>query len=188
MLAFALLAGSTQVSTVWAKLGQTPQTSQAPPAQATQTGQPPVTAARGGRGGDATRPPQGGRSGFNVRPDSTPWWKDEAIKKEIVLRDDQVRRLDGLYDKRAKDIAPLNEELQKQRVELDRMMVDRSVTPAAIELQVAKMEVPRAKMNESYFVMIHRMYLILDPEQNKKLEAIFARQREGGRGRSGGGN
>jgi len=184
------LAGSTQVSTVWAKLGQTPQASQAPPPQAspTQTA-PPATAGRGGRGGDANRPPQGGRSGFNVRPDSTPWWKDEAIKKEIVLRDDQVRRLDGLYDKRAKDIAPLNEELQKQRAELDRMMVDRTVTPAAIELQVAKMEVPRGKMNESYFVMIHRMYLILDPEQNKKLEAIFARQREGaGRGRSGGGN
>lgn len=114
--------------------------------------------------------------GVRTPSDRTPWWRDAAIKKEIGLRDDQVRRIESLYAKRARDLDPLNKEFEKQRAELDRLMSDRAIGAAAIELQVARMEVPRARINESYFGMLYRMYLVLDPEQSKKLVAIFERQ------------
>jgi Spy/CpxP family protein refolding chaperone len=117
-----------------------------------------------------------------ARPDRVLWWQDEAIKKEIGLREDQVKRIDALYAKRARDLEPLELEFEKQRTELNRLMGDRAAGPAAIELQVARMEVPRAKMNESYFSMLYRMYLVLDVEQYKKLQLIFERQRDRGRG------
>jgi Spy/CpxP family protein refolding chaperone len=93
-----------------------------------------------------------------------------------------VKRIDALYAKRARDLEPLEVEFEKQRTELNRLMGDRAAGPAAIELQVARMEVPRAKMNESYFSMLYRMYLVLDVEQYKKLQLIFERQRDRGRG------
>lgn len=127
-----------------------------------------------------------GAPGSAIRQGRALWWQDDAIKKEIGLREDQVKRIDALYAKRARDLEPLNTEFAKQRAELNRLMSDRSVGTAAIELQVARMEVPRVKINESYFAMLYRMYLVLDPDQNKKLQAVFDRQRDRGRDATGG--
>jgi hypothetical protein len=137
--------------------------------------------------GDAGRqsgPPNG--PGTGARPDRTPWWKDEAIRKEIGLREDQAKRIDDLFAQRAKDIEPLQREYDKQKAQLDLLTSDRTTDMRtalrAIELQVALMEVPRVKMNESLNVMFYRMHRVLDPEQDKKLQAVFARHN--GRGGS----
>jgi Spy/CpxP family protein refolding chaperone len=169
---------------------------QKPPQTTVPTAPPKTTAApsqrAGGQGANqgaatqASQPGQGrsGVIGPNVpgQRGGPPWWQDEAIKKELALTAEQVRRLDGHFDRRAKELEPLNAELDKQRAELNRLMSDRSAGTAAIALQVARMEVPRAKINESFYVMMYRMSLVLDPDQNKKLQAIFDRNRDRGRG------
>ena len=144
---------------------------QKPPASATAS----VPQRSGGQGANQ------GSTGASSPGRGGPWWRDESIKKELVLTADQTRRLDSLFERRAKDLEPLNDELDKQRAELNRLMSDRNAGAAAIALQVARLEVPRAKMNESFYVMMYRMSLVLDPEQNKKLQAIFDRTRDRGR-------
>jgi Spy/CpxP family protein refolding chaperone len=135
----------------------------------------------------ANRPPGSGGKGQSElsAPGRAggPWWRDEAIKSALGLSEGQIRRLDSLFERRAKELEPLNEELNKQRMELNRLMIDRNSGVAAIALQVARMEVPRAKINESFYVMMYRMSLVLDPAQDKKLQAVFAASR--GRGRGG---
>jgi Spy/CpxP family protein refolding chaperone len=194
-LALALLAGGGLLGAQAQKPVAPPQ----PPGQGTASGQtttPPATSTQAGRGRGAAgqtpapqvpgAPSRGGQGPGPGRPDTNgpraPWWKDEAIKKEIGLREDQARRIDQIYESRAKAIAPWNDEILKQRELLNALMLDRTVTSTAIELQVDRMELPRMKVNESYFVMLHRMYMQLDPEQNKKLQAIFDRSRDHGRG------
>ena len=142
----------------------------ATPASQAQEGRPQSSGRRGQSGLSA--PGQGGG----------PWWRDESIKSTLGLSSEQVRRLDSLFERRAKELEPLNEELNKQRLELNRLMSNRKSGVAAIALQVARMEVPRAKINESFYVMMYRMSLVLDPEQDKKLQAVFAANRGRGRG------
>jgi Spy/CpxP family protein refolding chaperone len=192
-LTLAMFAGGVLLGAPDPKAAASPQT----PAQGTAQGQttaPPGTATQGARGRGTPGQTPAGQSpaapsrGGQVpgRPDSNgprpPWWKDEAIKKEIGLRENQALNIDRLYDNRARDIAPWNDEIMKQREQLNVLMLDRTATRTAIELQVDRMEVPRMKVNESYFVMLHRMYMQLDPDQNKKLQAIFDRNRDHGRG------
>jgi Spy/CpxP family protein refolding chaperone len=126
---------------------------------------------RGGRGGDS----------------EYKFWRDPAAIKEIGLAADQGARIDRIYEGRARQIAPFADELVKQRAELDRLIRERTVDPSAVELQASKVTALFAKMQESRFVMLYRMYLVLTPDQYKKLQALFDRQRAGehGRGRSG---
>jgi Spy/CpxP family protein refolding chaperone len=175
------------------EIGAVTQTSSTPPAQtgassAKPSSQTPPTAppsTAGTRGNTPGQPGQGrGRIGTSVpgQRDGPTWWHDETVKKELALTADQIRRLDIIYERRAKDLDPLREELNKQVAELSRLMSNRNAGTAAIALQVAHLEVPRAKINESFYVMMYRMSLVLDVEQNKKLQAIFDRNRERGRG------
>ncbi|MGH7485804.1 MAG: hypothetical protein ACREMY_09415 [bacterium] len=165
-------------------VSQTPQKPTPPASTGVQAPTAPPRA--GGQGANQGGDPGRGQSrvGTSIpgQRGGSPWWKDDAIKKELALREDQVRRLDNLFETRAKNSELMNDELDKQRAELDRLMSDRTAGPAAIALQVARLEVPRAKLNESFYVMIYRMSLVLDPEQNKKLQAIFDRNRDHGRG------
>jgi len=165
-----------------------------PATPATPQTAPPRTGGQGAnQGAPATSGPQGpGGRGPQIGPrlpggarNSPPWWQDEAVRKELALTAEQIKQLDSIYERRAKDLEPLTAELDKQVAELNRLMSDREVGVAAISLQVARLEVPRAKINESFYVMMYRMSRVLNPEQNKKLQAIFDRNRDRDRGRGG---
>lgn len=116
------------------------------------------------------------------------FWKDAAVVKEIGLLADQGARIDRIYEQRGRQIAPFADELVKQRAELDRLIRERTVDPSSVELQASKVTALFAKMQESRFVMLYRIYMVLTPDQYKKLQAISDRQRangEHGRGRGG---
>src|SRR5262245_43766226 len=82
----------------------------------------------GGQGANQGAPAGPGRGG----PRS--WWRDEAIRKEVGLREDQVKQLEKLYEDRSKSAQTqlLTEEMEKQSAELDRLMNDRNAGTAAI--------------------------------------------------------
>ena len=54
---------------------------------------------------------------------------------------------------------------------------------SAVELQASKSWALFSKIQESRTVMLYRAYMILTPDQYKKLQAIFERQREADHGR-----
>lgn len=158
------------------KAGQT--SSGAPQGQTAARGQ---TDGQGRPGGGPSQGPGGPRSGFT-------WWKDPAVVKEIGLSADQTAKIERIYDQRNKKIAAYVEEFDKQRAELDRMMHERTVTPTAIELQASKLMPSQNKIDESRWVMLYQIYMVLSADQNKKLQAIRDRNDQG-RGRGGrGGN
>jgi Spy/CpxP family protein refolding chaperone len=160
--------------------------SQSGTVQPSQPGTGPIQPSTGdGRRGFG--PPGDGRGGRGGPDSEYKFWKDPAAIKEIGLAPDQGARIDRIYEGRARQIAPFADELVKQRAELDRLIRERTVDPSAVELQASKVTALFAKMQESRFVMLYRMYMVLTPDQYKKLQALFDRQRAGehGRGRSG---
>jgi Spy/CpxP family protein refolding chaperone len=130
----------------------------------------------GGRGGPGG---PGGPGGFC-------WWHDETVKKEIGLRDDQIRRIDALYEKRAKDMAPFLQELTKEADALQQMTRERVVDDAAFAVQISKWSSLDQRIRDSRLLLNYRAYRVLDAEQYKKLLAYTDKLRaDWNRGRGG---
>jgi Spy/CpxP family protein refolding chaperone len=182
----ALVAGLTAANdSVLPALGQS--SSSTPKPALTQgpgqSGQAPV--GRAGVPGD-------GRQGFGQPPrngpggsDFNPWWKDADVIKEIGLSPDQAAKIDRISAQRSKQIDPFLQEYIQQNAELDRIMRERTVDPSMIELQASKVLALKSKVDESRIVMLYKMNLVLTAEQAKKLQAIWERNHDRGRGRSG---
>jgi phage gp46-like protein len=112
------------------------------------------------------------------------WWKDEQIKTELGLTPWQVRHIDQLYQQRAQELTPIAAEWMKQSEVVDQLIRERTVTAEQLDIEILRLEALRSKLWESRQLMLYRMYLVLNPDQYKKLRTV-ADQRA--RGRRGGG-
>ena len=110
------------------------------------------------------------------------WWADPAVKAEIRLTDDQVKRLKEIFEKREVEIKPLADMLNREGDRLDRMTRERVADEITYSVQVAKVESLYGRLRESRTMMIYRMYRELQPEQYKKLQELMDRRRSDGRG------
>lgn len=110
------------------------------------------------------------------------WWKDDVVKKEMKLTDRQVRDISRIFDARAREMKPVNDEYQKQRAELDKLARERTVETAIFAIQVGRVEALRTELNKSRSVMFYAISRQLSAEQHEKLREIRDRQFSGRRG------
>jgi len=131
-----------------------------------------------------TPAPAGQRSGGPGRSDSGPWewWKDDAVKKELKLTDKQVRDISRIFDARAREMKPVNDEYQKQRAELDKLARERSVETSIFAIKVGSVETLRSELNKSRSVMFYAISRQLSAEQHDKLREVWDRRFSGRRG------
>lgn len=104
-----------------------------------------------------------------------PFWKDPAVIKEVGLTPDQAKRIDTLWHDRWKEMTGRAEELKKQETELKRMIAARAVSADVVALQIDRVEAQRTMLYKSRTLMLYRMALVLTPEQNKGMQAIWDR-------------
>jgi len=130
-----------------------------------------------------------GRTNTNPNPNPSgprpaPWWQDEAVKKELMLSEQQVRKIDQLFQQRERDMKLIAADYEKQDAELDKMRREYAVTPEVLRLQVIRAQLLRNELDISRAVMLYRMSLAMSAGQRAKLQGISERQM--GRGRGGG--
>ena len=147
----------------------TPEGQQKPIPQGTQSTPPlPTTQSRSTPGPDASR--------------DYKWWKDAVAVKEIGLSDQQVARIDKLFDQREKDIEPFVKDLAEQRAKLQQMIEGRVVDIPTLQLQVSRLDSLAARVHETRVIMLYRMLLVMTADQYRKFEAYQKRTRGGYRG------
>lgn len=136
------------------------------------------------------RPNNQGRGGPEQQrnaPREWAWWNDVDIKKEIGLSEPLAKRIDDYYQKRQKALAPLVEQFNAQRDEVNTLVRERKISPELLEAKVLAVEALRSKLAESRTLMLYNFYLMLTPEQYEKLKVArdkhFANV---GNGRGGG--
>lgn len=125
------------------------------------------------------KPTQAARS-ESQRPPSqprVPWWKDAAIIKEISLTPDQSAKIDAVWLKREQDMRGPALELTKQETELKRMLAERKVGVDVVGMQSDRVEAQRTILAKSRTIMLYQFGLVLSPEQNTALRAIWERNR-----------
>jgi Spy/CpxP family protein refolding chaperone len=137
-----------------------------------QTTPPPAAQQPAGRQGGQSGQPQQNQFTF-----SWEWWKDEAVKKEMQLTPEQLRNISNLYDRRVRDMKPMDEAYQKERKELDKMSSERLVEVSVYSIQVSRVEALRTELFKTRTVMLYQIHRMLTPEQIKKLDEIRDRRR-----------
>lgn len=154
---------------------------------ATKPATPSLQGEARGRAEEARRtdgPPLPGTQAWFV---SWEWWKDEGVKKELVLSEDKARKIESIIQRRVSQMKPSKDAFEKELDKLDRMTRERVADEATYSLQVAQLEAIGARLRESRTVMLYAIYRELSVEQNQKLQDIKERRRNQNRnGRSGG--
>ena len=138
--------------------------------------------AQAGRGGNDPRqgPP---RQPFGI---SFEWWNDEAIKKDVGLTEEKVKKINDIYQDRMRQMKPSADEWMKQLDLLDRMTAERMADDATYSIQVNRVESLGMRLRESRTLMLYRMYKQLQPDQYQRLRAALERMFDrNGRGRGG---
>jgi hypothetical protein len=142
----------------------------------------PPRDSRQGQRGEGQR---GGGSRTTLTPALGPswsWWRDDQVKLDLGLTDDQVARIEAIYRERQEALGPFVREWFRQDRATAEMASARTASVEEFNLQVANLEALRAKLNESRTVMLYRMVLELDDEQYSKLQQVRDRRSRGGRG------
>jgi Spy/CpxP family protein refolding chaperone len=137
--------------------------------------------------------PPGARTGVTPPPRPTPggrgpweWWNDDAVKKEIGLRPNQAAEIDRIYQRRLKDMDPVLQAFVQERAVLVKMIADRAVDDAQLDLEINKCDWMRVKLESSRTLMLYRISKVLDGDQYSKLQVIIDRHEAAGRrGREG---
>jgi Spy/CpxP family protein refolding chaperone len=123
-------------------------------------------------------PPKPATSEPQTRPERKPWWQDEAVKKELNLTAEQVKKVDHIYSSAKDELKTYREAHERELKELDKLIAERKVEPWVVRNQIDKREQQRSNYNKLLTMTLYRMHRELTPEQNTKLEAIRERERK----------
>jgi len=117
-----------------------------------------------------------------------PWWNNPAVRKEIGLSAEKAKKIDDMYSQRWKELKPISEEFDQERDKLTTMTRAAVVDLGQYRLQVLRVENLRSELNKSRSILIYQIYKTLQPDQNKKLQDYFDRERQAATDRQGQGS
>lgn len=104
------------------------------------------------------------------------WWHEKRIVAQLALSEDQVTRLDRIYTKYAEKAVPLRREVQALEKGLDQSIRTQKLDVAAFAVEVDRIENKRAELNKMRTVMLYRLRLVLNTEQNNKFQEMVDRR------------
>jgi Spy/CpxP family protein refolding chaperone len=140
----------------------------------------PLCEQQRGTNADQRKPDDSKKPDAN-RPDDPPrwkWWMHPDSRKELRLTDQQVTKIDRIFE----DVIPKQRERWHEIDRLDKsltqMVNENTADVATVSQLVDKLEKLRAEERSARTVMIYRMRLLLNPEQRQKVEVIRARLEE----------
>ena len=104
------------------------------------------------------------------------WWHDKRIVAELTLTSDQVARLEKVFAKYRENAVPLRKEVEDLENALDETIRGQKLDVAAFAQEVDRIENRRAELNKMRAVMLYRLRLVLNADQNKKFQAMLDRR------------
>lgn len=100
-----------------------------------------------------------------------PWWKTEAVQKDLGLTPDQSSRIESIFQTAMVELRPGKDELDTQESKLSRM-IETNADESAVTRQVEKVEAIRAQLNKTRTLMLLHMRQVLTADQRVKLKAL----------------
>jgi Spy/CpxP family protein refolding chaperone len=99
------------------------------------------------------------------------WWQDEKFRKELGLTNDQITRIEEVFQSALPDLRQQKATLDRLDKELSRL-IDTSNDESIVIQQVVRVEQVRAELNKQRTLMLLRIRKILTADQRVKLSAL----------------
>jgi Spy/CpxP family protein refolding chaperone len=116
-------------------------------------------------------------SGQGVRP--AKWWQSEDFQSRLHLSDQQVQRIDAIYDGTIAERTRNADEVERLNKDLRDLIDAPAATEEAVAALAAQVGAAQARQNKTRTLMLYRMHKVLTPEQRDLLRQLV----EGRRGR-----
>lgn len=111
--------------------------------------------------------PRAGRSGPMGR-----WWKNADVVQKLGLSDEQVQRIEKIFQDHRLRLIDVRANLERAEVTLQPMIESDSPDEAAVMKQIDKVAAQRAELEKANAQMLFAIRRVLTPEQWKKLQAL----------------
>jgi Spy/CpxP family protein refolding chaperone len=110
--------------------------------------------------------------GMGMRgPGMGKWWKNPQLAKKLALTDDQVKKMESIFQNHRLQLIDLHANLEKQEVILEPMINAEQPDEQQTLAQIDKVAQARAELEKSNARMLFAIRKVLTPEQWKQLQA-----------------
>jgi Spy/CpxP family protein refolding chaperone len=99
------------------------------------------------------------------------WWQSERFQRELQLTQDQISRIEEVFQSAIPRLREQKKELDRLETQLSRL-IDTSADEAAVMQEADRVEAVRAELSKSRTKMLLRMRRVLTAEQRIKLGAL----------------
>jgi Spy/CpxP family protein refolding chaperone len=114
------------------------------------------------------------------------WWNNEQFRKELVLTEEQVVKLEAIFQATLPTLRAQNNELEKLDNKLSKLIAAGLAEEQKVAEQVDKVEAARSALGKTRTLMMYKMRRLLTDDQNVKLKAMHEKWERERRGRGRG--
>lgn len=101
------------------------------------------------------------------------WWQHDRFRSELALTDEQVTRLDEIFQALQPTLRDQKETLDKFEAKLSAVISDPRADEAMVLAAAERSEAARSELSKSRTLLTFRMGRILTSDQNVKLKALY---------------
>lgn len=101
------------------------------------------------------------------------WWQHDRFRSELALTDEQVTRLDEIFQALQPTLRAQKETLDKFEAKLSAVIGDPRADEAMVLAAAERSEAARSELSKSRTLLTFRMGRILTSDQNVKLKALY---------------
>jgi Spy/CpxP family protein refolding chaperone len=100
------------------------------------------------------------------------WWQNGRFQKELGLTDEQVARLEGIFQTTSPTMRAQKNALERLEDTLSKVIADPASDEAAVLQASDRVEAARGELSRTRTLMLYRMRRVLSNEQNEKMKQL----------------
>lgn len=130
-----------------------------------------------GQGQPRMRTPMADREQTEMRmrrpfPGGGKWWKNSELVQQVGLSDDQVQRMEKIFQDYRLKLIDQHAALQKEEIQLEPLIESATPDEAQVSAQIDRIANARASLEKSNALMMLGIRKVMTTEQWKKLQEL----------------
>ncbi len=106
------------------------------------------------------------------------WWQSDRFQKELGLTQEQITRIEGIYQSARPLLRAQKEAFDRREDKLSKVIADPKSDEAMVVQATDRLEAARNEMGRTRTLMIFRIRRVLTDEQHVKLNAMHEHDRK----------
>lgn len=106
------------------------------------------------------------------------WWQSERFKRELALTQEQITRIEGIYQSTMPLLRAQKQAFDRRESKLSKVISDPKSDEAMVVQAADRLEAARNEMGRTRTLMFFRIRRVLTDEQHLKLNALHEHDRK----------